>query len=331
MTPKRTGLKWSVAAFFAVLLSPLAGWSADIPIRIGVVTSGGQGEVPYVIQQFGLDKKHGLSMQVVELSAPGQQYVMLRGDTIDMSPGSFVDLIRQRKAGVKLKAVHGRQRYNNRIVVQPNSPIQSFADLRGKRIGNYGTTFLDWLIVRAAGKRAFGIDLEKDATSVSGSPPLLNQFLAKDQVDAMLQFSTLTVAPLLKGDQRVIIDMPTLIRAAGFSPEVFNTHWHVSEKWVSANPRGAELLYAMMDDAYAKLRNDDDVWPAIAKKIGITDPAIITAYRDLERQNDDPPYSKSLLAPTQSMLDAIIAIAGEGPIGFTQIDPDAFLFPTAGR
>jgi NitT/TauT family transport system substrate-binding protein len=316
-----------VLALLAAFL-PSAGWGADeIAVRIGVIKSGGQSDITYVAQRFGIDKKNGLAVQQVDLSAPGQQYVMLRGDTIDASPGTFVDLMRQRKAGLGLQAFHGRQRYNNYIVTKPDSPIHNFSDLKGRKVGNYGTTFLDWLIVRTAGKRAFGLDLERDATSIPGSPPLLNQFLARGEVDAMLQFSTLSVAPILKGEQRAIIDIPSLIRAAGFSPEVFNSHWHIAAKWVKANPGGVERLSAMIDEAYAKLRSDDSVWPTIAQQIGITDPVMVAAYRDLARRTDDAPYSRDLIAATQEMLDAIIAIAGDGPIGFTRLDPDAFLFP----
>jgi len=308
--------------------APADGRGADeIPIRIGVIKSAGQADITYVIRQFGIDKKHGLAVQQVELSAPGQQYVMLRGDAIDASPGTFADLMRQRKAGIGLRAFHGRQRYNNVIVTGPNSPIQNFADLKGKKVGNFGTTFLDWLIVRVAGKRAFGIDLEKDATSIPGSPPLLNQLLARGEVDGMLQFSTLSVAPMLKGEQRSIIDIPSLMRAAGFSPDALNSQWHVSDKWATAHPTGVSKLSLMIDEAYAKLRSDDSVWPAVAHQIGMTDPVTIAAYRDLARKTDNAPYNPSLVAVTQQMLDEIISIAGDGPIGFTRLDPDAFLFP----
>ena len=319
-----------MAVLVALTGAPSDGRGADeIPVRIGVIKSAGQADLTYVIRQFGIDKKHGLAVQQVELSAPGQQYVMLRADTIDASPGTFVDLMRQRKAGVGLRAFHGRQRYNNLIVTRPDSSIQNFSHLKGKKVGNFGTTFLDWLIVRAAGKRAFGIDLEKDATSIPGSPPLLNQFLARGEVDGMLQFSTLCIAPILKGEQRSIIDIPSLMRAADFSPDAFYSQWNVSDKWATAHPDGVDKLFSMIDEAYAKLGSDDSVWPAVAQQIGMTDPVMITAYRDLARKTDNAPYDRSLIAATQQMLDAIISIAGDGPIGFTRLDPEAFLFPAS--
>ncbi len=47
-------------------------------------------------------------------------------------------------------------------------------------MGEFGTTFLDWLILRAAGKKAYGLDIETDTTITQGTPPLLNQLMARE-------------------------------------------------------------------------------------------------------------------------------------------------------
>jgi NitT/TauT family transport system substrate-binding protein len=291
-----------------VMLAGHASAQEPIAVRFGVNASGGQTEVLDAIKTYNLDRKYGFTVQEVDLTAPGQQYVMFRGDAIDVSPGTFVDLLRQRKAGVALQAFHGFQGYNNYIVVKPDSPIRSFADLKGKRMGEFGTTFLDWLILRAAGKKAFGFDIETDATLVQGSPPLLNQLMAKGEVDAMLQFSSLTLGP-----------------------NAFNSNWNLSEKWNTAHPGALRRLSAMIDEAYAKLKTDDALWPGIAAKIGFTDPAVVVAYRNLARQEDNPPYNRGLIGPTQTLVDAISSIAGSTAVGFTAIDPAAFLFPNERR
>jgi NitT/TauT family transport system substrate-binding protein len=317
------------------LLLLFAGHAASaqepIEVRFGVIASGGQGEVPYAIRQFNLDRKYGFVLQEVDLTAPGQQYVMYRAGSIDVSPGTFLDLLRQRKAGFGLQAFHGFQRYNNYIVVKPDSPIRSFADLKGKRFGEFGTTFLDWLILRAAGKKAFGFDIERDADLVQGAPPLLNQFLAKGEIEAMLQFSTLTLGPIKAGEQRMLIDVPGVMRRAGFVPDAFNSNWLVAERWSAAHPGAVTRLSAMIDEAYAKLKTDDSLWLPIAAKIGFTDPAIVEAYRNLERRVDNPPFTRALVAPTQALLDAINAIAGPTAAGVTTVDPAAFIFPKERR
>jgi NitT/TauT family transport system substrate-binding protein len=270
-------------------------------------------------------------VQEVDVTAPGGQYVMFRADAADLAPGTFIDLMRQRKAGVELQAFHGFQGFNNYIMVKPKSPIRSFADLKGKRFGEFGTTFLDWLILRAAGKKAYGIDLETDTELTQGTPPLLNELMAKGQFDAMLQFSSLALGPIKDGTQRLLVDVPGLIKAAGFSPNSFNSNWNVNQHWVTAHPESLKRLSAMIDEAYAKLKTDDSLWPAIAAKIGFTDPAIVVAYRTLARRVDNPPYSSKLIAPTQALLDAINAIAGKTPTGVTTIDPAAFLFPNESK
>ena len=321
-------------AFTAVGLSLIAlaktvgvAWSQSTPtLRFAVISSGSQTEVPFAIRHASLDKKYGINVEIIDFAAPGQQYTLFRSGAADIATGNFVDLLRQRKGGNAIQAIHGFQAYSNMLVAKPNSPIKDFADLKGKRIGNFGTTFLDWLLVRAAGKKAYNVDLQTDANLVQGAPPLLNQFLARGEVDAALQFSSLTLAPIARGEQRVLIDLPALMKAAGFRSDLFYVQWMITEKWAKANPQAMTRLSGMLSEAYALLKRDDGLWPALAQRINISDPAIIAAYRDLERGVDNPPYSAELIKPTQELLDAIVAIAGEQAVGVTTVDPAAFLF-----
>jgi NitT/TauT family transport system substrate-binding protein len=301
--------------------------NAPPTLRFAVIGSGGQSEVPYAIHEAGLDRKYGMNIEVIDYVAPGQQYTMFRSGAADIAAGNFVDLLRQRKGGNAIQAIHAFQGYSNQIVVKPGSPIKAFADLKGRKVGTFGTTFLDWLVVRTAGKKAFNLDLQTDAILVQGAPPLLNQFLARGEVEAALQFSSLALAPVARNEQRVVIDEPALMKAAGFSSDIFYLQWMLTEKWAKVNPEAVRKVPAMLDDAYAVLKSDDRLWPALAQRLNITDPALVAAYREYARRIDNPPYGTALIKPTQEVLDAIIAIAGEQAVGFTTIDPAAFLFP----
>ncbi len=323
-------------AFATLSLAVVVAAAADIDgarsqgaptLRFAVIGSGGQTEVPFAIQQAGLDKKYGINIEIIDFVAPGQQYNMFRSGAADIAGGNFIDLLRQRKGGNAIQAIHGFQGYNNVFVVKPNSSIKAFTDLKGRKVGTFGTTFLDWLIARAAGKKAYNVDLQTDASLVPGAPPLLNQFLARGEVDATLQFSSLTLAPIARNEQRMLIDLPALMKAAGFRSDLLYLQWMITEKWARANPEAVTKLPAMLHEAYAVLKRDDGLWPALAQRINVTDPAITAAYRDLERRVDNPPYSAELIKPTQELLDAIVAIAGEQGVGVTTVDPAAFLFP----
>jgi NitT/TauT family transport system substrate-binding protein len=327
MTARKAFATLAVSLAAVAVASVGSARSQGVPtLRFAVIGSAGQTEVPFAIQQAGLDKKYGINIEIIDFAAPGQQYNMFRSGAADIAGGNFIDLLRQRKGGNAIQAIHGFQGYTNAFVVKPNSSVKAFADLKGKKVGTFGTTFLDWLIVRAAGKKAYNLDVQTDASPVPGSPPLLNQFLARGEVDATLQFSSLTLAPIARGEQRVLIDLPALMKAAGFRSDLFYVQWMITEKWAKANPEAVTRLPEMLSEAYALLKRDDGLWPALAQRINITDPAIIAAYRDLERGVDNPPYSAELIKPTQKLLDAIVAIAGEQAVGVTTVDPAAFLF-----
>jgi NitT/TauT family transport system substrate-binding protein len=319
----------SVALAFVAAASACTGARGQEPptLRFAVAGSSSQSEVPFAIRETGLDKKYGINIEVIDIAAPGQQYTMFRSGAADIGIGNFVDLLRQRKGGSAIQAIHGFQGYSNQFVVKPGSPVKTFADLKGRKVGTFGTTFLDWLIVRAAGRKAWNLDLQTDAIVVPGAPPLLNQFLAKDEVEATLQFSTLTLGPITRNEQRAVIDLPGLMKAAGFNSDVFYLEWVITEKWLKANPQAVRKVPAMLDDAYAALRSNDALWPVLAQRINITDPAVAAAYRNEARRIDNPPYSAALIKPTQQVLDAIVAIAGEQAVGVTAVDPAAFLFP----
>jgi NitT/TauT family transport system substrate-binding protein len=328
MTTRRAFAVLSLALTAAAVAEIRDARSQGAPtLRFAVIGSGGQTEVPFAIQQAGLDKKYGINVEIVDFAAPGQQYNLFRSGAADIAGGNFVDLLRQRKGGNAIQAIHGFQGYSNAFVVRPNSPIKEFADLKGKKIGTFGTTFLDWLIARTAGKKAYNVDLQTEASLVPGSPPLLNQFLARGEVEATLQFSSLTLAPIARSEQRTLIDLPALMKAAGFRSDLFYVQWMITEKWAKTNPEAVTKLPAMLNEAYAALKRDDGLWPALAQKINITDPAITAAYRDLERRVNNPPYRAELIKPTQELVDAIIAVAGEQAVGVTVVDPAAFLFP----
>jgi NitT/TauT family transport system substrate-binding protein len=328
MTARKALAMFGLAVVVAAVAEVGGARSQGAPtLRFAVIGSAGQTEVPFAIQRAGLDKKYGINIEIVDFAAPGQQYNMFRSGAADIAGGNFIDLLRQRKGGNAIQAIHGFQGYSNAFVVKPNSSIKEFADLKGKRVGTFGTTFLDWLIARAAGKKAYNVDLQTDSTIVPSAPPLLNQFLSRGEVDATLQFSSLTLAPIEHGEQRILIDLPALMKAAGFRLDLFYVQWMVTERWAKANPGAVTKLPAMLNEAYAVLKRDDALWPALAQRINVADPAIIAAYRDLERRVDNPPYSAELIKPSQELLDAIIAIAGEQAVGVTTVDPAAFLFP----
>ena len=114
------------AGIAAPLAGPLpAAAQAPIPVRLAAIGSGGQDEVPFAIQRYGLDKKHGFALELIDFAVPGQQYTMFRSGAIDMAGGNLVDLLRQRKAGNTIQAFHSFQTFSNQLVTKPQSAVRA--------------------------------------------------------------------------------------------------------------------------------------------------------------------------------------------------------------
>jgi ABC-type nitrate/sulfonate/bicarbonate transport system substrate-binding protein len=254
----------------------------------------------------------------------------MRSGAGDIAGGNFIDLLRQRKGGLQIKAIMGFQTFSNLVTVRSDSPIQTFNDLMHKRIGQFGTATLDWLIIRTAGKTAYGIDLGKDAEPVTAAPVLFNQLLEKKQIDAALQFSTLTLAPLASGQQRTVMATAYLLKQAGYTPRnLLYLQWMLTEDWMKKYPGAVTRLQQAIAETYKRLKTDDSLWPPLAKLVFITDPQLVNTYMKKNRLFQNPPLLPKQIPATQKLLNDILATVGIQNVGIKKIDPNAFVFPPA--
>ena len=90
----------------------------------------------------------------------------------------------------------------------PSKPYTKIADLKGQKVGTPNATLLDWMIIRAAGKKAEGIDLENDAQMQAAAPGLINGLLDKGDLDAALQYSDFTLGAGQPGQVQGADDRP---------------------------------------------------------------------------------------------------------------------------
>jgi ABC-type nitrate/sulfonate/bicarbonate transport system substrate-binding protein len=315
-----------LTACHAAVVTPAAA-AKTVTIRFGVIPSGGGAELPATLVADGISTRYHLKVEIVGYATPGQQFTLVRGGAADLVPGNVLDLERQRRAGLKVHAIGTFQRFSSPIVVKADSPITSFAQLSGRRVGEFGPTTIDWLAARTAGVRATGFDLAHTHLTQT-SPALLQSLLARGRIDAALQFASLAAGPVSDGDQRVVTTVPDLLRQAGFNPDVLDVVWQLTDAWRAKNPGVLDRLRAAMAEAYAKLRSGDAAtWAPLVKRVGITKPVAARAFIGEEIANIDPPYTPALLRSTQQLIDAISATAGPKAVGFSALPADDFLFP----
>jgi len=276
----------------------------------------------------GIDKKHGLDVTVVPISATGQQWLSLRSGSADVGSGSVLDLLRQRQAGLHVRAFMTFQTYNNPVVVPANSPIKAYPDLAGKKVGTPDASLLDFMILRAAGKKAYNLDVGTQATPTPASPTLLLELLSKGQIDAALDFSSLTATPVAQGKLRVLLTVPQIMQQASFNPKSFYLLISATDAWNQQHPGGVAKLHDAEVETFQMLMTQDAPWTALAKEVGITDPAQVAGYMKSQRAVFQLDYSSLLLDATTSLMNDLISVNGKDAVGISGVDPNAFIFPS---
>jgi NitT/TauT family transport system substrate-binding protein len=282
-----------------------------------------------LLKEQGLATKHGLDIQVIGISNTGEQWNSLRSGDSDISSGSVLDLLRQRQAGLKARAIFTFSGFTNPVVALASKPYASLADLKGARVGTPNATLLDWMILRAAGKKTQGFDIGSDTEVQSAAPNLLNPLLDKGELDAALQFSDFTLGPLTRGTYREVTTVPKAMSAAGLDPGSFYLTWNLADAWRDQHPDSVPQLVAAIYEAVQLLETDDTVWPALATRSGVTDPQLLQPYVSMQRAAFKTTYGPDKLASTQNLVDAIVATVGQEPVGVTKVDQAAFDFDSA--
>jgi NitT/TauT family transport system substrate-binding protein len=207
-----------------------------------------------------------------------------------------------------------------------DKPYTRLADLRGAHVGTPTDTLLDWMILRAAGARSEGFDVGKDAQAQNAAPGLINGLLDKGDLDAALQFSDFTLAPLTTGKFKEITTIAKVMAAAQFDPQSFYLSYNLGEPWREKYPGAAPRLVAAILDAAELIHTDDAIWPALAKRSGVEDPQLLPAYVAMQRGLFRTAYGPDKLAPTQAVVDALIETVGQSAVGVSRVDPAAFDF-----
>jgi len=182
------------------------------------------------------------------------------------------------------------------------------------------------MIVRAAGKKAEGIDLETDTQLQQAAPGLINGLLDKGDLDAALQYSDFTLAPISQNKYKEITTVPKLMAAGGFDPQALYLTFNLSDAWREKNPTLVPALVAAIEETRDLLLNDDSVWPALAKRSGMEDQSLLPAFIKMQRASFVAPYSEAKLAPTQALVAALLETVGQTPLGINSVDAAAFDF-----
>lgn len=249
------------ALLLLVSWGPVAAEAAAETVRVGLLQFGTVGWELAVVQERGLDRRHGVELQIVPLSAKNAVDVALQGGAVDLIVEDWLWVNRQRSAGRDYcffpysLAVGG-------LYVRPDSGIAGLADLKGKKLGIAGGPLdKSWLLLQAYG-RTQGLDLARDLEPSFAAPPLLNGLMQKGDLPAVLNYWHYG-ARLEAAGMRPLLEVRSMLDGLGLREPVPMIGWVFSEAWAAAHPDAIRGLLAASYEAKSILERDDGTWEGL--------------------------------------------------------------------
>lgn len=265
------------ALFAFFLASPTFAAEA---LTVGVQESGTvQWEIQTILA-LGLDKKHGIELDIRPLADSRAGQIALQAGAVDVILSDFVWVSIQRGDGNMVTMVPHSLAVGG-LMVPSDSPITEVADLAGKTIAVSGSPVdKSWVILQAFYANATGGTLASDASARFGAPPLVNELLASGGVDAALNFWQWNARSKAAG-MTELLSVATMLDGLGVAEQPPLLGWTFSDE-TAATKTGA--LTAFLDasfEAKAALLSDDAAWENLTDLMGASgDRALFTQLRD---------------------------------------------------
>jgi NitT/TauT family transport system substrate-binding protein len=158
------------------------------------------------------------------------------------------------------------------LVVPENSPIKTIKDLNGKRLGIAGGEMdKNWLLLQALAQKE-GVDLNKSVQKTFGAPPLINEQIRENHVDAALTYWHFA-ARLEASGYRQIIDDKGILKALGIEETVPNLGYVFKQSWGAAHQATLNIFFKAAQQARKQLCTDDNAWQKVIPLTKTNDPA----------------------------------------------------------
>jgi NitT/TauT family transport system substrate-binding protein len=270
-------------AVVAALAFAVPAMAAEPAVRVGVLKFGTVNWELDVLRHHGLDRRHGVKAEVLELTGKDATAVALQGGAADVIVTDWIWVSYRRRAGADFTFVTHSHTVGG-LMVRPDAGIATLADLKGRRIGIAGGPVdKSWLLLRAYGRRTLGLDLATAAEPGFAAPPLLNHMMQRGDLPAVLNFWHYN-ARLAASGVRELIAVADMLPALGIKQSPPLLGWVFSEAWAARNAAAIDGFLKASRDAKQLLATSDAEWDRIRALTQAEDDATFKALRAAYRQ-----------------------------------------------
>jgi len=250
---------------FSIGMVPATTGQALQTINIATNASGQSGYLASLIEAKGLDTKYGIKINnlMMDFTEAANAVKLGRATASAMQPSTAVNLV---KSGTDIRLITAQIWSGNSWVIKKDAPYKSFAELKGKKIGNFarvtGAYFFSAVIAKEN-----KLDIEKDFQNVPAETGALIALLERGEVEAINMFEPHTTRLTLSGRYRVLLDFdieleyifgaPPLKSSIGMLKETVEKQPGIVKAIRSAYIDAIKMIKAGQDEDFFKTKSKE--------------------------------------------------------------------------
>ncbi len=300
----------AVAVWLLMITAQAAAIAGESPLPISIATAaGGQsGYVAALVSNKGLDVKYGVKITnlLMDFTEAANAVKLGRATASAMQPSTAVNLI---KSGTDIRLISPQIWSGNSWLVKKDSQYKSFADLKGKKIGNFarvtGAYFFSAVIAK---EQKF--DLEKDFQVIPAETGALIALLDRGEVESINIFEPHTTRLVMSGRYRVLVDFDIELEKIFGAPPLKSTVGMLKET-VEKQPQIVKAVRGAYGDAIRMIKSgqDEDFFKAKAKEFfNLSTPEEITAGMKVNKENFADKWGDSFFQSQNKILQSGIGL-----------------------
>ena len=303
---------------------PLMEARAAGTLRVASLKFGSLSWLLETMRTEGFAEKLGLNVTIVEVATNQAGPVALLSGEADLIVSDWPWALHQRAMGEQVKFAPYSSALGA-IMVAPDSPIKSLADLKGKRLGVAGGAIdKSWLLLRAYSRQELGTDIAQLALPSYGAAPLLTEETRSGRLDAVLNFWT--YAARLEGDKyRTILGMDDVLKALGIQPVPTLVGFIWREETEQAKSKEIAAFLTAVTQTNQVLATSDAAWDRIRNLVKPENDGEFAAIKAYYRAGIPAPWTGAETKSAEKLTQVLVDVGGAQLLGNdTQFDPKLF-------
>lgn len=227
-------------------------------IRIGVQAGG---TVDWELAALQDNPQADFQLQIQHVANAEAGKIALQSGAVDMIVSDWIWVSRLRSTGSDF-TFYPYSNTSGGLVAPKDSPIHSIKDLKGKRLGIAGGELdKNWLLLQALAQQE-QLDLNASVEKVFGAPPLINEQIKQNRIDAALTYWHFAARLEVQG-YRQIINGKGILRGLGINEDVPSIGYVFKQSWANDHKQAVNSFFNAGKQAKNQLCTSDAAWQKI--------------------------------------------------------------------